>query len=501
LVFEHFHKYPKKTLGVVTFSIAQMDAVDEAVERRRRQQPEYEHFFKEDRLEGFFVKNLENVQGDERDVIILSLGYGHDPQGQMTMNFGPVNRAGGERRLNVAVTRAREMTILVSSIKASDMDMESAKSIGTVILHAYLEYAEKGPEVLESATREAAEFESPIEEDVAMVLQRLGYAFVPRVGFSGCPIDMGVVDPNNSGGYLLGIEFDGATYQNSSSARDRDRLRAQVLKQLGWRIHRVWSPAWVARRDSEIRRLSHALEEAHKLQLGKEAPSTDLELEEDDAEDDSPQEVDVQKVQFAGIEKIGVPYRVHALKAEFNPTVRVPSSRHGWVVQPNEFHFQENRQLQSRLLEELIQQEGPIHFDYAVKRLASAWGLKRKTSKIVQAVREALNLLIVKQKVKVKGNFLWPPELQDVQARVPVPDVPESKRKLEDIPAEEIENAMKTVAQYALGISADSLIAETAKVFGFTRAGEKSRKRFSDVYKRLLWEKKLVCDNDLVTVA
>jgi hypothetical protein len=310
-----------------------------------------------------------------------------------------------------------------------------------------------------------------------------------------------VVDPNNSGGYLLGIEFDGATYQNSSSARDRDRLRAQVLKQLGWRIHRVWSPAWVARRDSEIRRLSHALEEAHKFQLGKEAPSTDLELEEDDAEDDSPQEVDVQKVQFAGIEKIGVPYRVHELKAEFNPTVRVPSSRHGWVVQPNEFHFQENRQLQSRLLEELIQQEGPIHFDYAVKRLASAWGLKRKTPKIGQAVKEALNLLIVKQKVKVKGNFLWPPELQDVQARVPVPDVPESKRKLEHIPAEEIENAMKTVAQYALGISADSLIAETAKVFGFIRAGEKSRKRFSDVYNRLLWEKKLVCDNDLVTVA
>ncbi|MBN1244312.1 DUF3320 domain-containing protein [Candidatus Bathyarchaeota archaeon] len=500
LVFEHFQKYPKKTLGVVTFSIAQMDAVDEAVERRRRQQPEYEHFFKEDRLEGFFVKNLENVQGDERDVIILSLGYGYDPQGQMTMNFGPVNRAGGERRLNVAVTRAREMTILVSSVKAADMDMESAKSAGTVILHAYLEYAEKGPEVLKSATREAVAFESPIEEDVAMVLQRLGYAFVPHVGCSGCPIDMGVVDPNNSGGYLLGVEFDGATYQNSSSARDRDRLRAQVLKQLGWRIHRVWSPTWVSRRDSEIRRLSHALEEAHKFHLGKEAPSTDVDLEEDDA-GDLPQEVDVQKIQFAGIEKIGVPYKVHALKAEYAPSVRVPSAQRGWAVQPNEFHFQENCQLQARLLEELIQNEGPIHFDYAVKRLVSAWGLKRKNPKIVHAVREALNLLIVKEKVIVKGNFLWPPELQEVQARAPVSGVPESKRKPEHIPPEEIENAMKAIAQYALGISAESLIAETAKVFGFNHTGEKSRKRFSDIYKRLLWEKKLICDNDLVTVA
>jgi superfamily I DNA and/or RNA helicase len=499
LVFEHFQKYPKKTLGVVTFSIAQMDAVDDAVERRRREHPEYEHFFKEDRLEGFFVKNLENVQGDERDAIILSLGYGYDPQGQMTMNFGPVNRAGGERRLNVAITRAREMTILVASVKATDLDMESARSIGTVILHSYLEYAEHGPEILKSSAEPVA-FESPIEEDVAMVLQRLGYAFTPRVGYSGCPIDMGVVDPHDSGSYLLGIEFDGATYQSSSSARDRDRLRAQVLKQLGWRIHRVWSPSWVSRRDSEIRRLSHALEEAHQFKLGKETPSTDVELEEDEAAEDLPQEGDVQKIQFAGIEKIGVPYKVHPLKAEYAASVRVPSSN-GWTVQPNEFQFPENRQLQSQLLEELIQNEGPIHFDYAVKRLVSAWGLKRKNSNIVHAVREALNLLILKDKVVVKGNFLWPPELQDVTARVPVVGVPESKRKPAHIPPEEIENAMKTVAQYALGISAESLIAETAKVFGFSRPGDKSRKRFSDIYKRLLWEKKLVCDNDLVTVA
>ncbi len=500
LVFEHFQKYPKKTLGVVTLSIAQMDAVDEAIERRRRQQPEYEHFFKEDRLEGFFVKNLENVQGDERDVIILSLGYGYDIQGQITMNFGPVNKAGGERRLNVAVTRAREMTILVTSIKASDVDIESAKSIGTVILHDYLKYAEKGPEVLKSTTQGAAEFESPIEEDVAMALQRLGYAFVPHVGCSCCPIDMGVIDPNNSGGYLLGIEFDGATYQNSTSARDRDRLRAQVLKQLGWRIHRIWSPTWVARRESEIRRLSHALEEAHKFHLGKEKPTKHLDREESESDEDLPQKVAIKKMQFAGIEKVGVPYKVHELKAEYTAFARGPSS-HKLVVQNSDFHFQESRQLQSSLLEKLIREEGPIHFDYAVKRLMSAWELKRKSSNIVHAVREALNLLILKDKVIVKGNFLWPPELQEVQVRVPVPDVPESKRKLEHIPPEEIETAMKIIAQYALGISVESLIAESAKVFGFRHAGEKSRKRFSDIYKRLLWEKKLVCDNDLVTVA
>jgi hypothetical protein len=505
LVFDHFERYPKKTLGVVTFSIAQMDAVEEAIDRRRRQHPECEHFFKEDRLEGFFIKNLENVQGDERDVVIICLGYGYDFEGKMTMNFGPVNQAGGERRLNVAVTRAREKTILVSSIKSSDINLETATSEGTVILHGYLEYAEKGPEVLKLAQLKPAEFESPIAEDVAMVIQRFGYAVIPRVGCNVCPIDMGVVDPHDSGNYLLGIEFDGATYQNISSARDRDRLREQVLKQLGWRIHRIWSPTWVARRDSEIRRLANAVEESHRFQLRKETPNRGDGSEEGPAEgyegDDSLQEVDVQKVHFAGLEKIGVPYRVHTLKANFDATVRVPSSQHGWVAKPNTFHFQENRPLQSLLLEELVNKEGPVHFDYAIRRLASLWGLKRKGPRIVHAVREALNLLLIDRKVVVKGSFLWPPGMQEVQARVPVPGVPESKRKLEHIPPEEIENAMELVAQYALGISAESLVGETAKVFGFSSAGEKSRKRFYDIYKRLLWEKRLVCTNDLVTVA
>jgi hypothetical protein len=271
-----------------------------------------------------------------------------------------------------------------------------------------------------------------------------------------------------------------------------------VLKQLAWKIHRIWSPAWVARRDSEIRRLTDALEDAHKFQLEKEVPSTEVAPEKHN--DDLSQEADVQKVQFSGIEKIGVPYKVHTLKAKFNPYVKAPSSRHGWVVRANEFHFQENRQLQSRLLEELVKEEGPIHFDYAVRRLASAWGLKRRGPRIVQAVREALNLLLLNRQVIIKGYFLWPRELQDVPARVPVPSVPESKRMLEHIPPEEIENAMKLIAQYALGISAESLIVETAKVFGFSHGGEKSRERINEIYKRLLWEKKLSCTNDIVTV-
>ena len=498
LVFEHFRQYPQKTLGVVTFSIAQMEAVEEAIERRRNEQPEYERFFKEDRLEGFFVKNLENVQGDERDVMIFSVGYGRDQQGQITMNFGPLNKPGGERRLNVAVTRAREKIVLVTSIKASDIDLNATSAEGVLTLYHYLDYVERGPDALKLTYPQSGEFESPLEEDVAGEIRRMGYNVIPQVGCSGYRIDIGVIDPANLGCFLLGVACDGATYRSSYSARDRDRLREQVLKKLGWRIYRVWVPTWVARRESEVKRLKDALEQARELQVEKEAPNADPDPVEN--RESLSQEVDVRKVQFGGIEKIGVPYKVCELKAKFNPYVGVRISRYPYSsVRKNEFHFPWNRELQSYLLAELVRKEGPVHFDYAVQRLAAAWGLKRAGHKVNHATREALNLCLRDGRVILKENFLWPTGLLKVDVRVPVPDVPESLRKPEYIPPEEIENAMRLVAQYALGISVESLIVETARVFGINHTGEKVRERVLEAYKKLLRERKLTCTNGIVT--
>jgi hypothetical protein len=495
LVFEHFKNYPHKTLGVVTFSIAQMDAIEEAIERRLKEQPDFEPFFKEDRLEGFFVKNLENVQGDERDVIFFSVGYGYDQQGQMTMNFGPLNKPGGERRLNVAVTRAREKVVLITSIHGSDIDKD-AQAPGVQTLRTYLDYAEHGPETLSTKTKEG-EFDSALDEDVAAEIKKMGYEVVPEVGCSGYRIDIGVVDPVNAGSFLLGVECDGATYKSSSSARDRDRLREQVLRQLGWRIHRIWSPAWVARRDSEIRRLKDALEQAQKTQLEKDAQKPIIEIKENSAP-----KTDIQKNTFAGIEKIGVPYKVYPLKATYNPYIKVATAKTTYdSKQKNEFHFPENRENQTKLLAELVQNEGPVHFDYAVERLAAAWGIKQVTPKITHAVKEALNNLIRTQKVVIKGSFLWPTSLKETPIRVPIQGVPESKRKPDYIAPEEVASAMTMVAQYALGISDDSLIAETAKVFGINHSGEEAKEVFSEVLKRLVRERKLVCKDDGVITA
>ena len=495
LVFEHFKNYPKKTLGVVTFSIAQMNAVEEAIENKLSEQPDFEPFFKEDRLEGFFVKNLENVQGDERDVIFFSIGYGFDQQRQMTMNFGPLNKPGGERRLNVAVTRAREKVVLITSIKANDIDKDT-QALGVQTLRTYLDYAEHGPETQAVKSKEGT-FDSAIDEDVAAEIKKMGYEIVPEVGCSGYRIDIGVLDPVNEGCFLLGVECDGTTYKSSSSARDRDRLREQVLRQLGWRMYRVWSPAWVARRDSEIRRLKETLEQAQKTQLDKEAQKPIIDIKESAAP-----KTDVQKNTFSGIEKIGVPYKVYPLKATYNPYIKVTTSKTPMdSKQRNEFHFPENRENQTKLLAELIQNEGPVHFDYAVERLAASWNIKQVTPKISHAVKESLNNLIREQRVVIKGSFLWPTTLKQTPIRVPMQGFPESKRKPSYIAPEEVESAMTIVAQYALGISEDSLITETAKVFGLNHSGEEAKLVFSEVLKRLVRERKLVYKDDVVVTA
>ena len=490
LVFEHFKNYPKKTLGVVTFSIAQMDAVQEAIDRRLEEHPEFEEFFKENRLEGFFIKNLENVQGDERDVIFFSVGYGFDQNKQISMNFGPLNKAGGERRLNVAVTRAREKVVLITSIKGSDIDKD-AQALGVQTLRTYLDYAEHGTSTLKGKAKQGT-FDSALDEDVANEIKKLGYQIVPEVGCSGYKIDIGVVDPVNKGCYLLGVECDGATYQSSSSARDRDRLREQVLRQLGWRVHRIWAPSWVARRDSEIRRLQEAIEQAQKQQIETDArkpivaPATD-----------------VQKNSFGGVEILAVPYKVHPLIASYNPYIKVANGRTTVDSKTkNEFHYPENRENQTKMLADLIANEGPVHFDYAVERLAATWGIKQANPKVSHAVRDALNNLIREQKVNIKGSFLWPAGLKEVPIRIPTQGTPESRRKAQYIAPEEVESAMKAVAQYALGISEDSLVAETAKVFGLNHSGEDAKQVFGEILKRLIRERKLVAnESGVITVA
>jgi very-short-patch-repair endonuclease len=241
-----------------------MEEIQMQLEQYQRQHPELQPLLREDGPEGFFVKNLENVQGDERDVIILSIGYGPDASGRFAYNFGPLTQEGGERRLNVAITRARQRVKVVASFRPEQIDLTRVTKDGTKLLRQYLEFAERGPAVLAAPLiREDGEPESPFEEAVAAALRQRGLNIVSQVGIGPYRIDLAIKD-EATGRYVLGIECDGATYHRSPTARDRDRLRQEVLERLGWRIHRIWSTNWLKDPAGEVERVLAALASARQ---------------------------------------------------------------------------------------------------------------------------------------------------------------------------------------------------------------------------------------------
>ena len=263
LALEHFQSSPDESLGIIAFSEAQANAIQEQIEILSEDQPEFE-LFCSDNSPRFFLKALENVQGDERDVILLSVGYARDAEGKLYLNFGPIIKQGGERRLNVAITRAKSKITLVSSLLAGDIDITRSKNQGIKLLRDYLEYAESGGKRLEgNLYTSELKFDSPFEEDVYHTLVEHGYTIRTQVGCSGYRIDLAVVNKNHPGEFLLGIECDGASYHSSPTARDRDRLRQQVLEKLGWNIHRIWSTDWFRNKPVQIRLL---VEKIEKLQ-------------------------------------------------------------------------------------------------------------------------------------------------------------------------------------------------------------------------------------------
>lgn len=263
LVMRHTRTTPEQSLGVIAFSQRQQDRILDELEILRRASKDTETFFAADRTDAFFVKNLENVQGDERDAIMLSVGYGPDAAGKVMMRFGPLNRTGGERRLNVAVTRARRAMTVVSSMTAADVDLSRTGALGAKLLRVFLDYAERGPVALASAIDEADrhDFDSPFEREVAEELTRRGLTVHRQVGCGGYRIDLAITE-GTSARYLLGVECDGATYHSAATARDRDRLRQAVLEGLGWRLVRVWSTDWVRDRNTQVHRVLAALERA-----------------------------------------------------------------------------------------------------------------------------------------------------------------------------------------------------------------------------------------------
>jgi very-short-patch-repair endonuclease len=296
---EHMYRYPDRSLGIVTMNIPQMEILNAELEllfSHDRRCHEYRVRW-ESTLEPVFAKNLENVQGDERDVIFISTLYGpNETGGKVPQRFGPVNSSAGSRRLNVLFTRAKEKIVVVSSMKSTDIIPTATSQEGVAVLKAYLEYARTGK--LEQGRASGREPDSDFEICVGERLRQYGYEVVPQIGVSGYYVDLGVKDPNNLDSYVLGIECDGRTYHSAKSARDRDRLRQEVLEAMGWRIHRIWSLDWFQDPEGQMKRLLD-----HLKGLCEVTPSV-ASQDRDDAEDvkaEDPQNTQMQEPQITSV--------------------------------------------------------------------------------------------------------------------------------------------------------------------------------------------------------
>jgi very-short-patch-repair endonuclease len=271
LVIAHAEQRPKETLGVIAMGIEHADRVQRAIDQALLLRADLDPFFDQSLFERFFVKNLERVQGDERDAIILTIGYGKDERGRLPYRFGPLNNQGGERRLNVAITRARTRVTVVSSFSHHDMDPGRSAARGVELLRAYLEYAAQGGQSWADGARPEPALDA-FKADVRAALEARGLILTPQWGASRYRVDFAVQSPDDEARFLLALETDGPGYRSVPTVRERDRTRQQVLEGLGWTFHRIWTTDWFMRRDAEIDRCLDAFHSAASP-AGPEAPT------------------------------------------------------------------------------------------------------------------------------------------------------------------------------------------------------------------------------------
>ena len=449
LVFQHFREQPHRSLGIIAFGEVQQQAIETVIRERRMKSQEFESFFAEDKEEAFFVKNLENVQGDERDTIIFSIGYAKDNTGVFRMNFGPLSKSGGERRLNVAITRAKFNVKLVGSIMPTDIDADKISSEGPKLLRAYIDFAINGPSVLERETTESdiVEHDSPFEEAVYNFLDRKGYRLGTQVGCSGYKIDMAVKHPTLSGIYVLGIECDGAAYHSARTARERDRLRQDVLENMGWKIYRIWSTDWIKDPITEGAKLLEAIEDA----IANYGINEDMHFENPSMAPKNESATDFVNIEEKdlSVQTSDNPYRFE--ETQFSDFSSLPRNRYGYLELTD-------------CIMEVVNKEYPVHYEQLCQRIAHLFGNEKATVKIRREADYGLSRL--GNKVVRKGDFIFPANYQTIPIRMP------NNRKIQHISTEELSEAMYRILQTCIGTTKDALCAETTRVYGFNRAGQ-----------------------------
>lgn len=459
---QHFLSADKKdlTLGVVTFNQPQQDLIETLLDARRNASPALDRAIAASVREPLFIKNLENVQGDERDVILFSITYGKDAAGKMLMNFGPLNGEGGHRRLNVAISRAREGVVIYSSLMPEQIDLARVRAAGVKDLKNYLEFALKGPRaIVEQSLPTGLGPDSPFETAVIKALRDRNWTVHPQVGCSGYRIDLAVVDPRAPGRYLVGIECDGRSYHSGATARDRDRLRQHVLESLGWRIHRIWSTDWWLNPDAEMEKLLARIQGLADAEDDEDDEQPTAQADSETSDTDAEQPVPFETAKTSAPDELAT--------AQALP-VYVPLSLPSG--DPVAFYeARSNRRLEEHL-RRVIDAEGPLPEASLFKRVARAWGLERTGPRIAERLRGLVPTDIRRTK-DGEVAFYWPTHADpNTPCRIRVAGASEdSKRHVSDVCSHEIAALVHHVLQSAGSTPKSDLAKAVCKVLGMAR--------------------------------
>ncbi|WP_164821261.1 DUF3320 domain-containing protein [Paenibacillus koleovorans] len=466
-----------QSIGVVTFNSVQQNLIEDMLDELLRRRPELEAAALQT-AEPIFVKNLENVQGDERDVILFSIGYGPDSSGKVSMNFGPLNREGGWRRLNVAVSRARHEMIVFSTLKAEHLSSSRTGAVGVAGLKAFLEYAEKGRQALAIQGGDlgaGVSVAAGMEVQMADRLREHGYVVDTHVGSSGYRVDLAIVDPKDSTRYILGVVTDGGMYSGARSARDRDVLRDRVLRQLGWTLHKVWSLDWW---DDPAREAERVVQAVKRVQLSSVSGAARELVETSGAVDQPTVEVSNREQAVAPplAEKQGAAAAVSQVSLKPSAPVSMPSYRIH-VLDPESgpadafFSPRETRLIRSQIVE-VIEEEGPISRALICRRVLQAWGIARMGAKLEQRFEELFAGVEWITTMHDERMYYWPPGIDPSGYDQFRPAEDENdRRSAEDLPPEEIAAAVRYVLAGQISLPHEDLVREVAKAFGYQRSG------------------------------
>lgn len=452
----------KQSIGVVTFSSVQQNLIDDMLVCELAKDTQLQEIA-DSQEEPIFIKNLENVQGDERDVILFSIGYGPDQKGNVSLNFGPINRDGGWRRLNVAVSRARQEMIVFSVLRPEQIDLSRTRSDGVAGLKGFLEFARQGRIGAENITAQKHET-TPLNEIIASEIRKLGFEARTNIGSSGYRINIGIVDREETDRYIMAVACDGPSYMTAKTARDRNVSQLSVLSGLGWNIHRIWAMDWFENPQRELHKLKAAISEAYEK---KHTSPADLSEENNENNAATKAVISSENEVLAGS---ALPLQEQATFEEsfeyFEPVAltenKVTTDIFCSGTLENEIKAQ---------MVEIVSKNAPVGKNYLFRQITDSWGINRMTARVEEYLKDVLSQISILETENNGYSYIWSTNLLPMNfTSFRLAKNSEERRSMEDISPHEIANGVRYILENQLGLLRSDLVRETYKLFGFTRS-------------------------------